>query len=213
MTKFATLTVLAALMLSAGCEQPGSGTPSDSPQVGVVDLDQVARETGQLAKMSGALQNLNQQFDKQIQVATISLRDQINERASAMQAEDEEMTDEERAQLTNLTNAANQRIQAGRTRAQQIINTQRNQLIAQYREMIRPYVSQAAREHGLDVVLVKAHPVFFSAAEVDITVSVIDAYIKAPPPAPPIAPVSTPPANTGSSDAAEGAPAEEASGE
>jgi hypothetical protein len=79
--------------------------------------------------------------------------------------------------LANLANAANQRLQAGRLQARRLIANLRNQLIAQYQKEMKPYVASAARQRGLNVVLVETYPVMYGATHVDITDDVIEAYI------------------------------------
>ncbi len=189
--------VAAGVLLSVGCGfQPGGSQTASSVGGGlaVIDLDQVAKEIGRNTEINDSWQVRKNALDQ----ALLKLQNNFNEQIQAKKAEfGETPTDEQKQHLANMQrDGQNKLVQAGR-KAQADLEQYRQQMVARFRDEVRPYAKKVAADKGLAIVIPKNEGFLLSIdPAVDITNDVIAAYTiqKPAPTAAAPQPAITPPA-------------------
>jgi Skp family chaperone for outer membrane proteins len=174
---------LCALTLIGGCNIKG-----DNHGVAVIDIERVAKETGQSEAINKELDAYKQQLQSKLTEVQTNLTKQINDKKDAIGKKPTEAQREELAQLFG--NAKKQYQQAQQT-ATQNLESKRSQLIISVRDKIRPVARKVANSRGKNVVLVKSDILILDYdTSADITDAVIDEMlithkdVKVAPPAP-----------------------------
>ncbi len=173
----ATIVVYGALVCVAGCgsdsEKNGSGG------LAIVDLDQVARELGRDAKIKEAIGRKKDSLNQQLSALQSSLKAKYDQQQQEIDTPfSEDQTRRLQAQIAARLNQA-------RRKAQNDLVAYRAELIAQFREDVKPVARKIARVRGLSIVVPKndGFVLTFEPA-VDITAEVAE-QLKSNPPAPP----------------------------
>lgn len=202
--------VAAGVLLSVGCGfQPGASQTAASVGGGlaVIDLDQVAKEIGRNTEINDSWQVRKNALDQ----ALLKLQNNFNEQIQAKKAEfGETPTDEQKQQLANMQrDGQNKLVQAGR-KAQADLEQYRQQMVARFRDEVRPYAKKVAADKGLAIVIPKNEGFLLSIdPAVDITNDVIAAYTtQKPAPTAAPQPAMTPPAPQADDVAAQPQPTE-----
>ncbi len=175
-----------------GCEYAPSkgsaGTDSqrgDAPAAGtvaVIDLDAVARQLGRDKQIGGAIQQRQASLNEQLATVKASYEQEIAEKQRQIASLP---SPEQSESLANIQRKAGTNLNEIRRRAQQNLNTHRLQLVNSFREEVRPFAQQVAREKGLSVIVTKNDSVVFDYdAAADITVEVAERMATSQPSAP-----------------------------
>ena len=180
------LTVIVSLLAVclAGCGKfgwNGSQDGSKSGGVAVIDLDQVAKSVGRDIQMVNALEHRQQSLNEQLQVVQASFVKQISERKEAA---GEEPNEEQAKELVGMQREAGLRLNQVRKQALNNLSQHRIQLIASFREEVKPIAQKVAADKGLSIVVSKNDSVVFTYDNaVDITNDVVIAMKAQPQPA------------------------------
>ncbi len=164
----------------AGCQNQ-AGSPEASAAAGgvaVIDLDQVATQLGRDVQMVNSIRQQQSKLNDQLQQYQVSLKKQLDEkkteleRAQSVSAEDQQ---QRQADLNSLDRALGLKLNQVRQQAQRTLSGHRQQLVAKFRNEVKPIAQAVAAEHGLSVVVTKNDNVVFAYAHaVDITDRVIE---------------------------------------
>ncbi|MEQ8210779.1 MAG: OmpH family outer membrane protein [Lacipirellulaceae bacterium] len=168
---------LLAAALLVGCSQdstsePQKTTPSTG-SVAVIDLDRVAQQLGQDKRITQTLTasqtNLQQQLTKLAQ----NYQQQITQKKQAAEGA---TTGDNAIQLASFQREASAKLNEARQQVTRDLASQRSQLIASFRQQIKPYAREAARARGLSVIVTNNDSVIYDyVASVDITDDVVKA--------------------------------------
>jgi len=159
MKRFA-LSFFSCLLLTLGAHAQNGG-------VAVLDIDAVAAELGVEDSVRVELQTLQNNLNTELQNARANLQQQM---ATAEQAVGESPTDQQRQQLLQTNQQLNAQFNQLQAQARQTIAQERAQKINEFRDKLRPIALEAAKDKGLDVVLMRVTPPVFGFTDaVDIT--------------------------------------------
>lgn len=167
MTKY-TWMIAGALFVGAamlvGCEKGGSS--DKTPEVGVIDLDQVATETGVNEKYRANLQAYAK--DQQAKLSTIinplqaelaKLQKQVSDIVEAMpKADRDKPLIEQPKELQKLVQAINDKQQLIRSEGQTretAVQTYDRKMKTDYKEKIQPALAEVAKSKGVKVIIAK----------------------------------------------------------
>jgi Skp family chaperone for outer membrane proteins len=176
----------AGAMLLAGCGfQPGGQTASAKGGLAVIDLDQVAKSVGRTQEINESWKVRKSALDQQLQAAQKSFKEQIE----AKEAEfGDQPTDEQKQTIAAYKQQANAKLLEAGRKAQANLEQYRNQMVASFRDEVRPFAKQVASEKGLSVVIPRNEGFLLSIDEgVDITNDVILSFQSKKPAAAPTA--------------------------
>jgi len=135
--------------------------------VAVLDIDAVARELGVEQQVQADLEAMQNQLNADLQSTQSEMQNQMN---SVEQAAGEEPSEEKRREILATNQQLNAEFNRLKTQAQQQIVNERQRLINEFRMRLEPVALMAAKQEGLDVVLMKVTPpVFAYVNQVDIT--------------------------------------------
>ncbi len=171
------LVMLAAgAMFSAGCGSQFGGSSASSAKGGiaVIDLDVVGKSIGRTQEMTDAINVRKSAFDQALQKGQAEMKQKLADKKAEF---GDSPTDEQKTQLAQLERAfGNELVQAAR-KAQAKLEQERQALIAQFRNEVKPVAQQVAAERGLGVVIPRNEG-FLLAIDpgVDITADVVKAY-------------------------------------
>jgi len=201
---------LSALLL-AGCDQLSGGS-----SIVVLDLAEVAKETGQDEVIRQKAEEERTKLVTQLQQLAASLDEQLN-------AERKKIGDkpkpEDSQRLQDMTMQARQQINNAQTQAQNEASQVEAKLVQEFRDKVDPLAEKIARERGAKALLASDSYLFWHDPSIDITTDVIAAWKALPAEKPAEAPAAAaepaaanaPPAPAAATDAAP-APAQEQSG-
>jgi len=155
---------------SIGCEKFGSDDAHATSRLGgvaIIDLDKLATQLGRDVQMVDSLQQQQQSLSEQLKVVQASFVEQIDQKKVEF---GEELTDEQTQQLLGMQQQAGFKLNQARQRAIGNLNQHRVQLIASFREEVKPVVRKVAAAKGLSIVITKNDTVVFTHEDtVDIT--------------------------------------------
>lgn len=156
---------LAAIALTAGCQKAPDAPATGS--VAVIDLDAVARQLGRDTQMAESIKERESSLNEQLQVVQASYQKQITDKKDRLGTEP---TDQQTLELTQLQRQAGMNLNQVLVQARESLGQHRVQLIARFREEVKPVAREVAAEKGLSVVVTKNDTVVFAyPSEVDIT--------------------------------------------
>ncbi|MEM1444095.1 MAG: OmpH family outer membrane protein [Verrucomicrobiota bacterium] len=135
--------------------------------VAVLDIDAVARKLGVEEKVRVDLIEMQNSLNRELQRTQAELQSQMT---GVEQSAGENPTDEQRRQIMATNQQLNAEFNRLKAQAQQSLAQERVRLINEFRIQLEPIALMAAKEKGLEVVLMKVTPpVFTYSSEVDIT--------------------------------------------
>lgn len=167
------------LGLLVGCQQQTgeqltekqSSSEGTTGSVAVIDLDRVAQELGQDKRISQTLTARQANLQQQLKQLAQGYQQQITQKQQAKAA-----SQEGAVQLASFQREANAKLNEARQQVLRDLASQRSQLIANFREQIKPYAREAARARGLTVIVTNNDSVIYDyVASVDITDDVVKA--------------------------------------
>lgn len=190
----AVVVLAAGALFSVGCGSQFGGASASSAKGGlaVIDLDVVGKSIGRTQEMNDALNVRKSALDQALQSGQAKLKQLITDKKDEF---GETPTDEQKAQLAQLSRDANAQLVQATRKAQAQLEQERQTMIAQFRAEVRPIAQQVASERGLGVVIPKNEGFLLSVDPgVDITADVVKAYgSKKPAPAKaPVKPAAEP---------------------
>ena len=154
------LTTIATLALTLSAQAQKGG-------VAILDIDAVARNLGVEEKVRVDLVSMQNNLNAELQKTQQTLQSQM---AGVEQSAGENPTEEQRRQILATNQQLNAEFNRLKQQAQQQLANERVRLINEFRIKLEPIALDAAREKGLEVVLMKVTPpVFAYGPEVDIT--------------------------------------------
>jgi len=197
--------LVAGSMLATGCGWQPSGQQAARGGLAVIDLDLMAKTCGRTMEINDALKTRESALNQQLQQGLVSLRKQIEDKKTEF---GESPTEEQQQTLAAMDQKAVAMLQQARREAQVKLEQYRQNLVAQFRNEVRPWAQQVAAEKGLSVVIPKNEGFLLSVDPgVDITADVIKVYqAKKPAPATQTAAVPAPVKPTKPASTAEATP-------
>lgn len=189
----------AGAMLQAGCGfQPG-GQLAAKGGLAVIDLDQVAKSVGRTQEINESWKVRQNALAQQLQAAQKSFKEQITAKETEF---GEQPTEEQQKTLAAMKQQANAKLLEADRKAKANLDAYRNEMVASFRNEVRPFAQQVASEKGLSVVIPKNEGFLLSVDPgVDITNDVILSYqSKKPTTAAPKPAAITPKSTTAAAD-------------
>lgn len=186
------LNVAVAVVALVGCGQSTTG-PISAPRggVAVVDLDQVAQNTGKTQEIVDAVRLREAALTQKLLQVQQSFRDQIDTKKKEF---GDTPSPEQTQQLARLQIEANNRLTQAKRNIQGNLQQYRQQLAAKFRLDVKPIVEAVAEAKGIGAVIPRNDGLLLSVSPgLDITKEVTEA-VRAQRPQPVAAPVSA--ANT-----------------
>ena len=159
---------IAASFALVGCRE---SAPSQGG-VAVLDLDRVAAALGWEQSFNDAMSAKDRTLTSQVEQTKLSLERELKDLQDSYGLEP---TDAQRIQLAQFTQQANEQFQGLVNAARQETVTFRTQLINQFRERVRPFAEDVARENGFALMVLRTDPVYVILPEADVTGKVIQA--------------------------------------
>ena len=182
---------------SSSSDSDGGGSGGGGGGVAVVDLDKVAKEMGWTEQIEKSLQAAGKSLNQQLADRAEQLREAINAKKTELaedaglseeqatqlmemqdlrQLEQLPLSGEQRKQLIDAINAANQDIQQAQALANQLMNNRRREVFSGYRDAMKPAARRVANARGVSAVLVGGpnENLLYYASEADITEAVVD---------------------------------------
>jgi Skp family chaperone for outer membrane proteins len=168
------VTLSAGALLLAGCGfQPG-GQATAKGGLAVIDLDQVAKSVGRTQEINESWKVRQNALAQQLQAAQKSFKEQISAKETEF---GEQPTEEQQKMLTAMKQQANAKLLEADRKAKANLDAYRNEMVASFRNEVRPFAQQVASEKGLSVVIPKNEGFLLSVDPgVDITNDVILSY-------------------------------------
>ncbi|RDH84564.1 MAG: hypothetical protein DIZ80_03595 [endosymbiont of Galathealinum brachiosum] len=158
---------LLLLLFLTGCEQFQAASNTV-----VLDLDVIAKATGQAETIKQQVEKANSELTAQLQNISTQLNEQLAEEKKKL---GKKPTAEDNRNIQQLTIQANQKMQQAKTLASQKSQQYRAALILQLRKNIQPVAEKIARERGADIVSISSNSMIWFNPEIDITDEVIAA--------------------------------------
>jgi len=182
------LTLITSTMLTGGCEsEPAPGSPAEATgdvgappaaasgsaetQIGVLDIDQAAKELGLADQYRQIVTGQQQQLQDQMNAMQMSFRANLEKRQQAL---GDEPTDEQRQELQQYQMQGVQKLRNLQSQAQAQSAQLRGSLGQQVQKMIRGPAEKVAQQRGLKIVFLKLNDIFYTAKGVDITDAVVE---------------------------------------
>ena len=135
--------------------------------VAILDIDAVARELGVEDRVRVDLITMQSDLNAELQKTQLTMQSQMNTVESELA---EDPTDTERQKVLQTNQQLNLEFNRLKSQAQQNLAQERVRMINEFRLRLEPIAMMAAKQKGLEIVLMKTTPpVFTYAKEVDIT--------------------------------------------
>jgi Skp family chaperone for outer membrane proteins len=144
-------------MSLAGCGARSEPALPSGPAV--VDLDEVARQLGRDREMADLIQRRQADLNRQLSDFEASLQQQLAANHSGPR---ESMSAEERARFDADAQRLGVQLRQAQAQLQNDLAAYRQQVIASFREEVKPYAQSVSRQRGLGVVLTKNEAVVFA---------------------------------------------------
>ena len=160
------------LPLSGGCNQP-AGVPSGGTvgAVAVIDLDAIAQRLGSDKQIADAITQRQTSLSQQLVDLAKSYNQQIAEQKKKLA---ETPAEQEKVTLANWQQQANKNLNQVKHQAELDLQKHKAQLIAQFRDQIKPSARRVAQTRGLSVIVTKNDSVLYDfAPSADITDAVV----------------------------------------
>ena len=155
-----TMLTAAACMIAAGCNHHSSAG-AEKPVVGavaVIDLDAIAQRLGSDKAIVQSISEKQSSLSQQLVQLAKSYNEQIAERQKALP---EPTAEETKLTLANWQQQANQSLNKVKQQAELDLQRHRANLIAQFREEIKPAARRVAQARGLSVIVTRNDSVLY----------------------------------------------------
>jgi Skp family chaperone for outer membrane proteins len=157
---------------SSGCNrQSGSGGTTSVGAVAVIDLDAIAQRLGSDKQIAEAITKRQTSLSQQLVDLAKRYNEQIAEQKKKLA---ETAPEQEQVTLANWQQQANANLSKVKQQAELDLQRHRAQLIAQFRDEIKPAARRVAQCRGLSVIVTKNDSVLYDfAPAADITDAVV----------------------------------------
>lgn len=185
------LVMMAALFL-AGCQKEEAKPTAGN--VAVVDMEQIAQETGFQQALGERMTQLNKQINDHLQQVQQEMRTQIEKKQADL---GQNLNPEQQKELEKLSIDLDNRYRQELSKAQQNSNQAHAAMVGQFRQHVDPIASSVARERGFDIVMSRTEDMLMVAPTADITQQVLNLIKQTGMTAPTQAPAPAPGVNPG----------------
>jgi Skp family chaperone for outer membrane proteins len=168
--------LVAGAMSAIGCGmQPGQQKASSSSGgIAVLDLDSLAKAVGRTSEIQSVLKSQEAGLNQQLAKAVTQMNQQVTEKKKE---HSDPPTEEQQKEIATMLRNGNAVAQENKRRATIALQGAQQQLIAQFRNEIKPLAQEVAASKGLSVVIPKNEGFLLSVDPgVDITADVLKAY-------------------------------------
>jgi Skp family chaperone for outer membrane proteins len=160
------------LGMGTGCNRPaGVGEQHASGAVAVIDLDAIAQRLGSDKQIVDAIASRQSSLSQQLVDLAKSYNAQIAEKQKTLVEASPEKSE---VTVANWQKQANENLNKVKQQAQADLQRHQAQLIAQFREQIKPAARRVAQKRGLSVIVTKNDNILYDfSPQSDITDEVI----------------------------------------
>jgi Skp family chaperone for outer membrane proteins len=167
----ATFACLAVAVFSGCNRQSGSGGAATGGAVAVIDLDAIAQRLGSDKQIAEAISKRQTSLSQQLVDLAKRYSEQIAEQKKKLA---ETAAEQEKVTLANWQQQANANLSKVKQQAELDLQRHRVQLIAQFREEIKPSARRVAQSRGMSVIVTKNDAVLYDfSPAADITDAVV----------------------------------------
>jgi Skp family chaperone for outer membrane proteins len=160
----------AAAGLAAGCNRASVDGGRAAGAVAVIDLDAIAHRLGSDKQIADAIAKRQSSLSQHLVEVAKSYSQQIEERKKSLAT----APDESEVTLATWQQQASENLTKVKQQAQQDLQKHRAELVAQFRDGIRPVARRVAQSRGLSVIVTKNDSVLYDfAPSADITEAVL----------------------------------------
>jgi len=165
--------------LGCGLQAPATTTQTAAPVaaggLAVIDLDAVAKAVGRADDMNQMLKIQEGALNQSLNKIGASFQEQIDKKKAEVGAEP---TPEQTKEVAKLQIEAQSRLTNTKRQAQSRLSQYQQQLVAQFRDEVRPIAQQVAQQKGLSVVIPRNEGLLLSVDPgADITAEVTKAFL------------------------------------
>jgi Skp family chaperone for outer membrane proteins len=166
------LPLLCLILLPAGCNRhAASPAPSAVGAVAIIDLDEIARRLGSDKQIVDSISKRQISLSQQLTDLAKSYSQQIEEQKKKLAGAGQ---DKPEVTVANYEQQANANLNKVKQQAELQLQQHRAQLVAQFREEIKPVARRIAQSRGLSVIVTRhANVLCDFAPAADITEPVI----------------------------------------
>lgn len=168
-----TLLVVASAVFIAGCDQARMGGAAGASNVAVIDLAAIAKATNQDEAIRVQVEAARNELTAQLQQLAANLDSQLQAEREKL---GEPLSDADAQRMQELSLQAQQQINNAQNQAQQQAGQFEQNVVAKFRDKIRPLAEKIANDNGASVVLAVDAYMFWFDSSVDITADVIAAW-------------------------------------
>jgi Skp family chaperone for outer membrane proteins len=167
------------MSLTAGCNQTaGVGESQVAGAVAVIDLDAIAQRLGSDKQILDSIAKRQTSLSQQLVDLAKSYNEQIEQKKKTLA----EPPEEAEVKVASWQKQANANLNKVKQQAETDLKNHQAQLIAQFREQIKPVARRVAQKRGLSVIVTRNDNVLYDVAPgADITDEVIADLIAASP--------------------------------
>jgi len=159
----------------AGCDWQSKQPARTAGAVAVIDLDAIAHRLGSDKQIAEAIAQRQNVLNQQLVELAKNYNAQLAERQKQVAAAEGERGD---VTLASWQQQANANLTQVKRKAAVDLESHRQQLVAQFREQIKPAARRVAQERGLSVIVTKNDSVVFDfTGAADITEAVISELV------------------------------------
>lgn len=160
-----------ALGFLGGCSQPSGVGPSAGGAVAVIDLDAIAQRLGADQRIVESISQRQTSLSQKLVELAKSYSQQIEERKKTLTETPPEQSE---VTLANWQQQANANLSKVKQQADFDLQRHRTQLVAQFREEIKPVARRVAAARGLSIIVTKNDSVLYDfAPSAEITDAVV----------------------------------------
>ncbi len=162
----AAMLATAAAALLVGCDDAGGASGGGRDAVVVIDAAAVSRALGRDQQIQQRLTSAGQQLQQQVQQEQAKYRAEIEAKRETFGPTP---TDQQQAELGQMAQEANRRLNELNQQAQQRMQQVQSQLVNQFREELQPIARRLAEEHGASIAMVDSGNLLWYADAIDVT--------------------------------------------
>jgi|GEM_PF-3404786 len=167
------IALCSVLLTLTGCD-----SAEQTPEIAIVDMDQVMQALGQDVAIQQHMQKTSNDINQRLTNRRGELQAQIKTKQDEL---GESPTEEQQKEFAEFMRNVEQQFQQEVTQARQFSERTQQNMIAQFTERVRPIAMSVAQSMGMNIVMVRTPALLAVSSENDITLAVIDAMRTAGP--------------------------------
>ncbi len=165
--------VLVCVAAVLGACQPKATTGT----VAILDLQRVADETGYSRTITQHIDGLRNTLQGELTKVQSELSTKLSEKQEKF---GDKPNEKQKDELNQLFVNAKVQLQQAQQQAVNVVQRERDSLVLQLHDLLRPYAKKVANEHGMQIVMIKSQTMVFDHdPTTDITDEVIAAVVQA----------------------------------